>query len=325
MKKSLLLILSIFLFSCKKESKIEETYLLSTPVGFPQPTIPADNKPTKARVALGKMLFFDPILSRDSSLSCASCHLTDKKFSDGNIVSIGIAGRTGIRNAPSLLNVAYLPVMFWDGGVPNLEQQVLAPIENPNEMDFSVPEVIIRLLRNEKYNSLFLEAYGRQPDIYSFTRAIACFERTLFTGITPYDDYVYNKNENALNASELRGMDIFFGERGECFHCHGSYNFTDHSFANNGLYEFYADSGRARITLSPSDVGKFKVPSLRNIAQTAPYMHDGTKATLEEVIEHYDSGGKYHINKSPILKPLHLTAQEKQDLIAFLHALSDNI
>ncbi len=323
-QKISIFILLLLLLGCKKEEYHAEEYKLNIPIGFPKPSIPADNIPTSKKVALGKMLFFDPILSRDSTISCASCHFEDKKFTDGNIVSIGIEGRKGLRNAPSLVNVAYLPNMFWDGGVPNLEQQILAPIENVNEMDFNVPEVIERLLKNDTYKQLFIEAFDRLPDIYTFTRAIASFERTLYSGLSPYDDYTYNHNHNALNASEIRGMEIFMGEKGECFHCHGSYLFTDHSFANNGLYEFYADSGRARITLLQKDVGMFKVPSLRNIAHTAPYMHDGSLATLEDVIEHYNSGGKNHINKSPIIKPLHLTAEEIEDLLAFLHALSDD-
>jgi cytochrome c peroxidase len=323
-QKISLFIFIFLLFSCKKEDYQAEEYKLNIPIGFPKPPIPADNIPTANKVALGKMLFFDPILSRDSTISCSSCHFEDKKFTDGKTVSIGIEGRKGIRNAPSLINAAYLPNMFWDGGVPNLEQQILAPIENVNEMDFNVPDVITRLNNSEVYKQLFIQAFGKLPDIYTFTRAVASFERTLLSGLSPYDDYTYNYNHNALNASEIRGMEIFMGERGECFHCHGSYLFTDHSFANNGLYTYYTDSGRARITLSPQDVGLFRVPSLRNIAHTAPYMHDGSLATLEEVIEHYNSGGKNHINKSPIIKPLHLTPEEKQDLLAFLHALSDD-
>lgn len=323
-QKISLIICIILLISCKKEDYQAEEYTLNIPKGFPRPSIPIDNIPTEKKVALGKMLFFDPILSRDSTISCASCHFEDKKFTDGKTISIGIEGRKGIRNAPSLINAAYLPNMFWDGGVPSLEQQILAPIENVNEMDFNVPDVIKRLLNSEDYKQLFFEAFNKLPDIYTFTRAIASFERILYSGISPYDDYTYNHNHNALNASEIRGMEIFMGERGECFHCHGSYLFTDHSFANNGLYTFYADSGRARITLSPQDVGLFRVPSLRNIAHTAPYMHDGSLSTLEEVIEHYNSGGKEHINKSPIIKPLHLTPEEKLDLLAFLHALSDD-
>lgn len=314
----------MFIASCKKtDTVVNNTTVLEIPKGFPLPNIPENNQPTAERIELGRRLFFDPILSRDSTISCASCHHTDKKFTDGLTVSVGIENRKGIRNAPSLLNAAYLTSMFWDGGVPNLEQQVLAPIESHFEMDFNLPEAVTRINKIEVYKDLSLKAYNQMPSIFSVTRAIACFERTLFTGKSKYDDYVYYNNTQALSASEKRGMDLFFGEKGDCFHCHTTFLFTDNSFQNNGVYEQYADSGRARITLNQEDVGLFKVPSLRNCEKTAPYMHDGSMATLEEVIEHYNSGGKIHRNKSAILRQLHLTNQDKQDLVAFLKALTD--
>lgn len=317
------IILLLIIVSCKKENVSVDGYTLNIPKGFPQPSIPENNLPTTDRVELGRRLFFDPILSRDSTISCASCHHVDKKFTDGLPISRGIENRLGIRNAPSLLNVAYQPIMFWDGGVPNLEQQILAPIESHFEMDFNLPDVVTRLNNIEAYKSLSLKAYNQLPSIFSVTRAIACFERTLYSGTSKYDDYVYNNNKNALTASEINGMNIFLGEDGECFHCHGTYLFTDNSFKNNGIYLNYEDSGRARITQLTSDVGKFKVPSLRNVAKTAPYMHDGSFATLEEVVEHYNSGGKAHPNKSGLLLPLNLTTQEKTDLVNFLKALTD--
>ena len=316
-------LLVLLIVSCKKEDTNTTTYPLAIPKGFPKPVIPSDNYPTEDRVEFGRRLFMDPVLSKDSSIACVSCHKLDMKFTDGLPVSIGIEGRNGIRNAPTILNSAYLNTTLWDGGVPNLEQQVLAPIENPNEMDFNLPEIVVRLNQIASYRELSMKAYGQLPSIYSITRAIACFERTLYTGISKYDRYTYYNDPNALNDTEKRGMTLFFNERGDCFHCHGGYNFTDHSFQNNGLYEYYADSGRARITLNDDDVGLFKVPSLRNVANTAPYMHDGSLATLEAVIEHYNSGGKYHRNKSSILYQMHLTVQEKADLVAFLKALSD--
>lgn len=313
----------LLIISCKKENLPIDEYELSIPKGFPKPTIPDNNKPSADRIELGRRLFFDPILSRDSSISCASCHHIDKKFTDGLPISRGIENRLGIRNVPSLLNVAYQPSMFWDGGVPNLEQQILAPIESHFEMDFNLPDVVTRLNNIEEYKTLSQKAYNQLPSIFSVTRAIACFERTLFSGTSKYDDYIYNNNKSALTASEINGMNIFLGEDGECFHCHGTYLFTDNSFKNNGIYLNYNDSGRARITQLTSDVGKFKVPSLRNVAMTAPYMHDGSFATLEEVVEHYNSGGKAHPNKSGLLLPLNLTTQEKTDLVNFLKALTD--
>jgi cytochrome c peroxidase len=321
----------LFIFSAFTACKETETpddlgneiLTLNVPVGFPYPNIPADNQPTQNRIDLGKRIFFDPILSRDTTISCGSCHHTDKKFTDGLQFSLGIDGKHTSRNSMTILNTAYQPNMFWDGGVPSLEQQVLAPIENPNEMDFDINKVVARLNNHPEYPALFQKAYNQPPNVFTLTRAIACYERTLFSGKSRYDDYLYDKDTTALTASEKNGMDIFFAEKGECFHCHGEYNFTNYSFRNNGLYLSYADSGRARITGLSTDVGKFKVPSLRNVEHTAPYMHDGSLATLEAVIEHYNSGGQAHPNKSGLILPLNLTAQEKQDLVNFLKALSD--
>ncbi len=331
MKRIFLIVCCVSLIiACRKDSAEVEmvdsgnvVITLQPPIGFPYPNIPSDNQPTQNRIDLGKKIFFDPILSRDSTISCGSCHLTNKKFTDGLPVSIGIDGRHALRNSMTILNTAYQPSMFWDGGVPNLEQQVLAPIENPNEMDFDVNQVVQRLIHHPDYPALFQKAYNQPPSVYTLTRAIACYERTLFTGKSRYDQYLYENNTAALNTSEINGMNIFNGETGECFHCHGEYNFTDYSFKNNGLYLVYADSGRARITGNPNDVGKFKVPSLRNVELTAPYMHDGSLPTLESVIDHYNSGGQPHPNKSGLIQPLNLTVQQKQDLVNFLKTLND--
>lgn len=314
----------LFATACQDDTDTgNEVITLALPKGFPPPLIPSDNEPTENRVSLGRLLFFDPILSRDSTISCSSCHHEDKAFSDGLVVSKGIDNRHTPRNSPSILNAAYLPTIFWDGGVPNLEQQVLAPIENPNEMDFDINQVVARLNNNAGYRWLFNQAYNQAPSVYTLTRAIACFERTLLTGRSKFDEYQYYNNTTALTESEINGMNLFFGERGECFHCHSAYVFTDFSFKNNGLYLEYADSGRAHITLNPNDVGKFKVPSLRNCEKTAPYMHDGSIPTLEAVVEHYSSGGKPHPNKSGLIKAINLTPQEKTDLVNFLKALND--
>ncbi len=325
----LLFIPVLFVFSCKKEpvpyeySEGNKVVLYTVPKGFPYPTVPVDNLPTKNRIVLGKRLFFDPVLSRDSTISCGSCHLEDKYFTDNLKVSEGIGKQLGVRNAPTIINVAYHPYFFWDGGNPTLEQQVVGPIENSLEMGFNINEAVARLKKHSDYVKLFQEAYGKEISPFTLTRAIACYERTIISGNSRYDDYIQKGDTSALTTSEKNGMNIFFGEKGECFHCHGGFNFTDNSFANNGLYTTYADSGRARITLKASDVGKFKTPSLRNIDNTAPYMHDGSFATLVEVVEHYNSGGKKHPNKSPILLPLKLTVTQKQDLVNFLKSLTD--
>ena len=331
MKKLFILILfAAVVFSCKKEKATDpipdpgnEEITLDIPQGFPYPFVPSDNKPTPNRIALGEKLFFDPILSRDSSLSCGSCHLPNLKFTDGVPLSAGISGRTAMRNSMTILNVAYQPYAFWDGGVPNLEQQVLAPIENPNEMDFDVNLAVERLKNNPEYVLEFQKSYNLDPSVYTLTRAIACYERTLFTGKSRYDRLVHDGDSSALTISEKNGMTMFFNEEGDCFHCHVDYNFTDYSFQNNGLYLVFPDSGRARITGRSTDVGKFKVPSLRNVELTAPYMHDGSMATLEEVVEHYNSGGELHPNKSNVVRPKNLTTQQKQDLVNFLKTLTD--
>jgi cytochrome c peroxidase len=329
--KGILIFLCFLLFSsCKKDqtefdsiAEGNKVITLTIPRGLLYPEIPVDNLPTKNRIELGKMLFFDPILSRDSTVSCSSCHQTDKFLTDNLKVSIGIEGRTGIRNSPSLINVAYQPSMFWDGGNPTLEQQVLGPIDNHNEFDFDVNAIVQKLKLHPIYPKLFQQAYNQAPSVFSLTRAIACFERTLIEANSRYDDYTQQSNLNALTESEIRGLNLFFSEEGECFHCHQGALFTDFSFRNNGLYVQYADSGRARITQNLSDIGKFKVPSLRNVEMTAPYMHDGSISTLEAVIEHYSSGGKSHPNKSPIIQPLNLTSQQKEDLINFLKSLTN--
>jgi cytochrome c peroxidase len=326
---SLILLWCMVMIACRKDDSFDEiaegnkVISLAVPKGLLYPDVPVDNLPTKNRIELGKMLFFDPILSRDSSVSCGTCHQPEKFFADNLKVSIGIEGRKGIRNAPSLLNVAYQPSLLWDGGNPTLEQQVIAPIDNHDEFDFDVNEIVKKLTSHPVYPGLFRQAYNQDPSVYSLTRAIACFERTLLKADSRYDDYTQNGNLNALTASELRGMTLFFSEEGECFHCHQGALFTDYSFRNNGLYEQYADSGRARITQDFSDIGKFKVPTLRNVEMTAPYMHDGSIASLEAVIEHYSSGGKKHPTKSPIIVPLNLNAQQKEDLLNFLKSLTD--
>lgn len=319
-----LLLVAALLFACRKEqaAPVPEP-LLIVPRGFPEPPFPADNALTEARWTLGKKLFFDPIMSRDSSLSCASCHLPSHAFSDTLPLSPGIEARPGTRNAPTLANVAYLPYYTREGGLPSLEMQVLVPIQEHNEFDFNIIPITERMKRNAEYVQLSQEAYGREPQAFVITRALSTFERTLVSGESPYDLFHFHGKKEALNAAELRGMDLFFSDKTHCSACHGGFNFTTSALENNGLYEQYADPGRFRLTGLESDRARFKTPTLRNIARTAPYMHDGSFPTLESVIEHYNSGGKEHPNKSPLIKPLNLTSQEKTDLAAFLKSLTD--
>jgi cytochrome c peroxidase len=322
---------SIFLFSCLfyacqtdlPNEFIQTPYKLNLPPGFPPPPIPGDNLLTEQRVLLGKKLFFDPILSRDSTIACGSCHLPGYAFSDNLPLSLGVNNRQGVRNTPSLANIAYAPVLLRDGGKSSLEAQIINPIEAHNEMDFTILELLEKLGTNEEYVVLFENAYGRKPDLFALSRALAAFERTLISGNSRYDRFFYSHENDALSSTEKRGMGIFFGEKANCSGCHGGFNFTNNTFQNNGLYLEYADKGRGSITFREEDNGKFRIPTLRNIELTAPYMHDGSLKSIEEVIEHYLQGGKGHANQSELIEPFSLTEAEQQDLIQFLKSLTD--
>ncbi|MFN0216727.1 MAG: cytochrome-c peroxidase [Saprospiraceae bacterium] len=322
--------LIFLLTACRKEDQtsliVPETdeYVLRVPAGFSVPEIPADNRLTKSRVELGRRLFYDPALSADSTRSCGSCHAAHLSFSDSTAVSFGIENRPGTRNSPSLANVAYQKKLLREGGVPTLEMQILVPIQEHNEFDFNILLVAERLQKMPEYVTMAEKAYGRIPDAFVITRSIAAFERTLLSGDAPYDQYAFQGKNSALSASEKRGLNLFQSERLNCSKCHEGFLFTNQDFTNNGLYEVYPDSGRFRLTGIETDRGVFKVPSLRNVVLTAPYMHDGSLTTLEAVIDHYQTGGKPHPNKSPLLKPFHLAVQERTDLLAFLHCLTDH-
>jgi cytochrome c peroxidase len=296
--------------------------LVAVPDGFPALPVPAGNSLNEARVSLGKRLFYDEQLSRTREISCNSCHLADNAFADPRPLSLGVDGNVGQRNAPSLVNLAYDTSFFWDGGAATLEQQVIGPITNPLEMDMKLGDVLARLARDPSYVHAFADAYGTAPAAGSLTKALASFLRTIVSGDSRFDRY-QRGDPTALDDSEKRGLEVFGGERGECFHCHVGFNFTNNAFRDNNLYATYEDIGRAKITELESDVGRFKVPTLRNVGLTAPYMHDGSLATLEDVVEHYSSGGALNANSDPTIQPLDLTAREKLDLVAFLKALTD--
>ncbi len=319
--------MTLVVFACKKDlpSPMPKTgpYPLNMPPGFPMPDIPEDNKLTYERVALGKKLFFDPILSLDSTRSCASCHDPSLAFSDSVAFSFGIEKRLGTRNSPSLANVAYQKALLREGGVPTLEMQVLVPIQEHNEFDFNIVAVGERLTASSEYTKMALAAYDRNPDPFVITRSIAAFERTLLSGNSNFDQYYFQGKDNALSASQKRGMGLFNSEKLNCAKCHSDFLFTSQEFANTGLYQVYPDSGRIRLTGIETDRGVFKIPSLRNVALTAPYMHDGSIPDLHSVIAHYESGGHDHPNKSVLIKPFSLTEQERDDLLEFLHSLTD--
>ncbi len=302
---------------------------LAVPPSFPPVPFPAHNPYSADKARLGRKLFFDPRLSADGAVSCASCHLPGLAFSDGVAVSRGVHGRTGTRNSPDLVNVAWETTLFRDGGVFTLEAQVIAPLESFVEMDRDVHEVVRWLATDPAYAAEFQRVYGGPPTVQSFTGAIATYERTIRSGGSPYDDFLAG-NTTALSAAEQNGLRLFT-ESG-CATCHSGPLLSNGGFENNGLAIANADSGRARITLSPEDYGKFKVPSLRNVALTAPYMRDGRMATLREVLEHYRAGGDGAgadgsftplRNQSPLIRPLPLTDADLADLEDFLHTLTD--
>lgn len=274
------------------------------------------------RVELGKHLFYDPILSRDSTISCATCHKQELAFTDGLQKSVGIRNRMVMRNSPTLTNVGNRTMFLLDGVNPSLESQVGVPIQEHNEFDFHVLLVIDRIQNSPKYVAMAEKAYNTSEITeYILKNSIATFERTLISDNSPYDKFL-DGNYAALDNRQKKGMELFF-ETLYCSKCHSGPDFTEDRLTNNGLYTAYADSGRMRLTETEADRAIFKVPTLRNVAKTAPYMHDGSIATLEEIIKHYESGGHPHPGKGEEIVPFELTAEERQNLIRFLEALTD--
>tara|TARA_Y100001968_G_C19406170_1_gene743753 strand:+ start:669 stop:1739 length:1071 start_codon:yes stop_codon:yes gene_type:complete len=302
-------------------------YVIETPYGFPDMIIPSDNPMTVEGVELGKKLFKDPILSANNTLACINCHLPSSSFSDPNQFSTGVNGTLGDRHASALINVGWNNSFNWDGSASSLEEQAFEPVTNPLEMHNSWKNVENTLNQHPEYLQLFKQAFNIDYiDSLHVVKAIAQFERSLISTNSKFDKYL--RGEIALTASELNGYAIFNSEKGDCFHCHGTQMFMDNQFHNNGLdIEPFLDLGLGSVTGNPSDNGKFKTPTLRNIELTAPYMHDGRFANLEEVIEHYDNGGHYSSTVDPLMKKLGvgllLTNQEKEDLISFLLTLTD--
>ena len=320
----LILVITITVISCD-EQEVEPLHsfdLMELPEGFPAIDAPEGNEFSQQRWELGKKLFFDPIMSSDSSISCVSCHAPSLAFSDKVALSLGVKDRLGTQNAPTLVNLVYHPYYTRAGGVPTLEMQILVPIQEHNEFDFNILLIVERLKNNPTYVQMATNAYDREPDAFVITRALACFERSLISGYSRYDQFL-NYNKNTLSNSEERGMELFFDKKTNCSTCHEGFNFTNYAFENNGLYEIYPDEGRFRLTQVQSDKALFKVPTLRNVELTAPYMHDGSISTLEEVVEHYNTGGQNHPHKSDLIQPLDLSKRERKDLVAFLKALTD--
>lgn len=296
------------------------------PAGFPAGTIaqtaPPDNPLTEARARLGRRLFYETNLSRTGEISCASCHRQEYAFSDPNGVSVGVEERRGTRNAPALVNLAWSERFFWDGRASSLEEQAGKPLENALEMDLPLDEAVARLSAEPSYVKDFESAFGEPITTDNLRKAIASFMRVLVSASSPYDRHLAG-DDGDFGAAALRGEELFFGEQAECFHCHQQGALTNDGFFNNGSYREGGDEGRKDVTGRSGDLGKFKVPGLRNVAVSAPYMHDGSLATLREVIEHYAAGGLGHPSTDPQIVPLQLSADEIDDLLAFLESLTD--
>jgi len=293
------------------------------PLGLdPRLPIPADNPLTDAKVELGRKLFFDPILSADRTVACASCHLPEHGLTDSKPVAVGIRAQQGRRNAPSLFNRAYGTSFFWDGREASLEAQALRPIEDPLELGTKVDEVIARLKADAGYRARFEAAFPDGVTAQNLARAIASFERVLVIGNSRVDRFRIGE-VGGLNEAERQGLWLF-ESRGKCWRCHAGGNLTDEQFHNTGVSwgKQPLDLGRFEVTKRDEDRGRFKTPSLRGVARTAPYMHDGSLATLEDVVEFYSRGGGANPRLDPLIAALEFSKEDVKNLAAFLRALS---
>lgn len=309
---------------------------IQPPLGLPPVPIPKNNPPTAETIALGRRLFYDQRLSKDNTLACASCHNPRFDFTDGLQFSKGVGGEMGVRNAPTILNVAYEPFQFWDGRALNLEDQAASPMANPIEMNQSHKVSASKLRKDPVYRSMFRDAFGTEDvSLARIERALASFERTILTGNSAFDRYQYGGDKNALTPQQVRGFAVFINPvKGNCAACHtinAQYAlFTDGKFHNlgEGVGEdgvSFKDVGRYHQTKKESDRGAFKTPTLRNIAKTAPYMHDGSLRTLKEVVDFYAGGGNSNPNLDKEIKSIHLSGEDRADLVAFLNSLTGDI
>lgn len=331
------------------------------PVGYPRPKVPEDNPMTATKVELGRRLFFDKRLSQNQTQSCGTCHEPQKAFTDARAQGLGSTGELHPRGPMSIVNVAYLATLTWGNPLlDNLEDQALVPLfgEFPVELGLAGQEDVLfeRLKADDVYPGLFAKVFPDEQTpigLNTIVKAISAFERSVISYRSAYDRYNYGGDPKALSAAALRGKDLFFSEKMECFHCHGGFNFSDSvqhdgttftetMFHNTGLYNIdgmgaYPEGGRGiyEVTKIASDMGRFRAPTLRNIALTAPYMHDGSITTLSEVLDHYAAGGRTIVDgpnagignknpyKSELINPFMLTADEKADVITFLESLTD--
>lgn len=284
------------------------------PAGLPPVSHPKDNPPTPEKIALGKQLYFDGRLSEDKKVSCASCHDPAKGFSNGEQFATGVGGQIGGRNSPTIINTAYGNLQFWDGRAKHLEDQAMGPVLNPIEMKMTAKDVVERLNGIAGYKQQFQQVFGTDATESGIAKAIAAYERTVLSGDAPFDRFKAG-DKAALSESAQRGMKLFFG-KANCTACHAGPNFTDNGFHNIGVPG--DDVGREAISKQLGDKGAFKTPTLREIARTAPYMHNGSLKTLEEVVAHYNKGGTPHPQLDEELFPLKLTDTQAADLVTFL-------
>lgn len=284
------------------------------PIGLPPVVHPADNPSTEEKILLGKQLYFDGRLSADNKVACVTCHDPAKGFSNGEQFATGVEGKKGGRNSPTVINSAYQKYQFWDGRAKSLEDQALGPIQNPIEMNMPLDEVVAKLNNIPGYKEQFQKVFGTDVTSEGIAKAIAAYERTVLSHDAPYDRFKAG-DKTAMSEAAQRGMKLFFN-KANCSACHAGPNFTDNTFHNIGVPG--ADEGRTVISKALGDKGAFKTPTLREIARTAPYMHDGCYKTLEEVIAHYAKGGTAHPQLDEELYPLKLTPEETSDLITFL-------
>ena len=305
---------------------------IQAPLGLPAVPFPDDNPPTRETIELGRKLFHETALSSDGTVSCATCHDPQLGFADGKTLAEGVAGKKGLRNSPTVLNAVYNETQFHDGRAASLEEQAEGPVTNPVEMASSIRGVERALKADPGYLALFEAAFGPGPVTFpKAAKSLAAFERTLISGNSPFDRFRYGDDEKALSPEARRGWEVFRDpERGNCTVCHhvGAHTapFTDHLFHNTGAgldaEGRFVDFGRHVVTGEDSDLGAFKTPTLRNVALTAPYMHDGSLPKLGDVVDFYALGGRANPGLDPDIKPLPLTAQDRSDLVAFLESLT---
>jgi cytochrome c peroxidase len=309
---------------------------VKVPLGLPPVPVPADNPLTEETIALGRRLFYDPSLSVDGTVSCASCHAPQFSFSDHRPLSQGVGGKTGTRHAPTVINSAYSSLQFWDGRATSLEEQAKGPMENPVEMAHTLDGVVKQVQADPRYRELFLKAWGtEQMDIDLIAKSIASFERTVIAGNSPFDRFYYGRDSKAITLEAQRGMKIFVSpKKGNCATCHplGKDNsiFTDNKFHNLGIGADTRgnlnDEGRFKVTKNDVDMGAFKTPTLRNLTNRGPYMHDGSFPTVKDALGHYIGGGNWN---SHLDKEIHsldiLTFDERDELLQFLDTLNGTL